>query len=28
MDIDKIADEEIVLVQDKLNNSPRKLLGV
>jgi IS30 family transposase len=25
--LDKVTDEEITLIQDKLNNRPRKLLG-
>ena len=27
MALDKVTDEEITLIQDKLNNRPRKLLG-
>jgi IS30 family transposase len=27
MELDKVTDEEILLIQDKLNNRPRKLLG-
>jgi len=28
MAIDKITDEEIALIQNKLTNMPRKLLGI
>jgi IS30 family transposase len=27
MALDKVTAEEIILIQDKLNNRPRKLLG-
>ena len=27
MPLDKVTDEELILIQDKLNNRPRKLLG-
>jgi len=27
MELDKVTDEEIILIQNKLNNRPRKLLG-
>ena len=27
MELDKVTDEKIILIQNKLNNRPRKLLG-
>jgi IS30 family transposase len=27
MQLDKVTDKEIILIQNKLNNRPRKLLG-
>jgi hypothetical protein len=27
IELDKVTDEEIILIQNKLNNRPRKLLG-